>query len=392
MKKHTYIKRSRPIYRNRTSISTKKLMLVALTGTFIIFFVAATLTSFGAGYHLTSASVNNISNNLSVETLVYVLGNENRYFKQSLPEGNEPFSVTPLMLQLTTNINTEDPRSLLGRELPGFSLFDGRILTAGEGVDYTSMPIESAPPMEVLLAEREASTERLEEIADLKESVAETDNLDDLPVTVHIIHTHNRESYLPELQNTSDPFHESVNITLAGERLGIELAKHGIRAEVDTTDIGAELNERSWRFSQSYEVSREIMEEAKQENEEIQFYFDLHRDSQPRENTTVELNGETYAQALFVIGENNPDYEKNKVLANKLHERLQEDYYGLSRGIFAPPVSEGSRNGVYNQDLSENALLVEFGGIENSLEEVYRTVEAFAEVFSDFYWEQQDKE
>lgn len=384
--------RKRPGYSRYGKAGFRQAFVSVVLGVIGIFFTTATLTAFGPVYSLTSASVHQFSHYVPADTLIYFLGSENRYFQQSLPEGHEPPAVTPALFELATNVNPDDPRSLLGRELPGFSLFDGRIIAAGEGVDYTNMPFESAPPMEVLLAEREASTERLEEMNELKESIGGTDNIEDLPVTVHIVHTHNRESFLPELHDTSEPFHDTVNITLAGERLGIELAKQGIRAEVDTTDIGARLDERGWQYSQSYEVSRELIEDAARENDELQFYLDIHRDSQPRELTTVELNGEKYAQTLFVIGENNPEYEKNEAFASTLHDRLQESYYGLSRGVFAPPVSEGSKNGLYNQDVSENAVLVEFGGIDNTLEEVYRSVEAFAEVFSDYYWEQQPDE
>lgn len=376
--------------RKRTSLHKKVIFLVMAVMS--IFFFTATLTAFESDYSLSSDSVSQFSDQVSVETLIYLLSNENRYFQQSLPEGHEAPSFTPLAFQLATNINPEDPRSLLGRELPGFSLFDGRILTAGEGADYTNMPVESAPPMEVLLAEREASMERIDELADLRDSIPETDNIEDLPVTVHIIHTHNRESYLPELKNTNEPNHDSVNITLVGERLGIELAKQGIHAEVDTSDIVGKLDERNWQYNQSYDMSREIVQDAKNQNEDLQFFFDLHRDSQPREVTTININGERYAKTLFVIGENNPDFEKNQALANKLHDKLQQDYYGLSRGIFVPAVSGSGRNGVYNQDLSENAITIEFGGVDNTLEEVYRSVEVIAEVFSEFYWEQQQND
>lgn len=382
--------RRRLIGNKRTSHSKKFLSFIF--GVISIFFLTATLTTLGPGYSLTSASINDVSHHFSVEDLVSIMGKENRYLQQSLPEGYEEPSVAPVLLELATNLDPDDPRSLLGRELPGFSLFDGKILTAGEGSDYTNMPIESAPPMEVLLAEREASTERIDELDELKQSFSEEENREDIPVTVHISHTHNRESYLPELQNTTDAVHDSVNITLVGERLGLELAKYGIGAEVDTTDVVKELNERNWQYSQSYDMSREIVKEASETNEDLQFYFDLHRDSQPKDITTVEMNGETYAKTLFVIGENNPDYQKNEALANELHKRLQEEHYGLSRGIFAPPTSGSGKNGTYNQDISNQAMLVEFGGVDNSLEEVYRSVELFAEVFSEFYWENQETE
>ena len=52
----------------------------------------------------------------------------------------------------------------LGRELPAFSLFDTEIVVAGEGTNYTNMPIESAPPLEILQAEKEAALQNTEEI------------------------------------------------------------------------------------------------------------------------------------------------------------------------------------------------------------------------------------
>ncbi len=43
-------------------------------------------------------------------------------------------------------------------------------------------------------------------------------------------------------------------------------------------------------------------------------------------------------------------------------------------------------DGVYNQDLTERALLIEFGGVDNDLTELYNSAEALADVFSEYYW------
>ena len=39
-----------------------------------------------------------------------------------------------------------------------------KLLVAGEGTDYTNMPIESAPPLEILQAEKEAALQNTDEI------------------------------------------------------------------------------------------------------------------------------------------------------------------------------------------------------------------------------------
>lgn len=373
---------------NRTSF--KRLAILVIVGIIALFIVTGMLTAFEPGYGISSSTVHAWSSYVSSDALMYMMGTENPYFTQVLPEGSGPPKISALAFELATSLNPEDPRSLLGRELPGFALFDGKIIVAGEGTDFTNMPIESAPPMEVMMAEREASKESLEKLDKQKEEFETPQVSTDGRKVVHIIHSHSRESFLPELKDTNSPnqaFHPDVNITLVGERLGRELEKRGIGVDVDKSDIGALLSNRGWVYGQSYDASREIVKEAMATNADFEFFFDLHRDAQPRNITTVTINGIEYAKTLFIIGENHKNYEKNAQLAAELHAMLDKKYPGLSRGVIAKGGS-GS-NGRYNQDLSPNSILVEFGGVENTLEEAYRSAEAFAEVFSEFYWEAQ---
>nr|WP_307728938.1 stage II sporulation protein P [Alkalicoccobacillus plakortidis] len=73
-----------------------------------------------------------------------------------------------------------------------------------------------------------------------------------------------------------------------------------------------------------------------------------------------------------------------------MHELLEKKYPGLSRGV---KIAEGPRtNGVFNQDLSPEMMLVEVGGVENTIEETYRAAEALADVISDYYWSLQEGE
>src|SRR5699024_6898352 len=107
-------------------------------------------------------------------------------------------------------------------------------------------------------------------------------------------------------------------------------------------------------------------------------------DSRRKEDTTVTIGGEDYAQLFFVIGADFEGNQKNIELAKTIHQNLEKSYPGLSRGV--AEMGGSGRNGVYNQDLSENAILIEFGGVDNSLEELYRTADVLAEVFADYYW------
>ncbi|MGO4887247.1 stage II sporulation protein P [Anaerobacillus sp. MEB173] len=372
---------------NRTSL--KRVAVLCIVGIMALFIITGMLTSLEPGYNLSSSSIHEWTTHLSGEALVYLIGTENPYFTQVLPEDSSPPKLSAIAFEMATSINPDDPRSLLGRELPGFALYDGKIIVAGEGTDYTTMPIESPPPMEVMMAEREASMESLEKLDKQapEEKVTPPMTTEGRKV-VYITHSHNRESFLPELTDATKPneaWHSKVNITLVGERLGQELEKRGIGTEVDKTDIGAMLTERGWQYGKSYAASREVVKSAMGANEDLKFFFDLHRDAQRRDVTTVTINGVTYAKTFFVIGEDHKNYEQNSKLAKQLHDALDKKYPGLSRGVVAK--GGAGTNGIFNQDLSPNSVLIEIGGVDNSLEETFRTAEALAEVISDFYWE-----
>jgi stage II sporulation protein P len=120
-------------------------------------------------------------------------------------------------------------------------------------------------------------------------------------------------------------------------------------------------------------------------NRDYHYFIDIHRDSQRRDKTTVTINGKSYAKVAFIIGGKNPNYEKNAKLAKELHDRLQKKYKGLSRGVIIK--NAAGSNSIYNQNLSENAILMEFGGVDNTFDELNRSADALADVFSDFYWQ-----
>ncbi|MFC0557997.1 stage II sporulation protein P [Halalkalibacter alkalisediminis] len=369
---------------NRTSF--KRLIVMTIIGMVALFIFTGMLTSFEPGYGLASNQVHEWATGISGEDFVYVLGMENKFFTQVLPEDSQPPSLSNLAFQVATSINPNDPRSLLGRELPGFSLFDGQIIVAGEGTDYTNLPIESAPPMDVIMAEREATQESLAKLEELEKEAKQSRGTTDGQKVVHIMHSHNYESFLPELETDkpNEAFHKKINITLVGEKLSQELEKRGIGTKVEERDIQATVEGRSWQYSQSYDASREYVKEAMANNDDLQFFFDLHRDTIPRERTTVKINGVEYARTVFVIGGRHSNHQQNLQLAKELHNLLEEQYPGLSRGVILKD-TPGS-NGVYNQDLSSNSVLIEMGGLYNSLDETYRTAEAMAEVFAEYYF------
>ncbi|KGA97932.1 stage II sporulation protein P [Alkalihalobacillus alcalophilus ATCC 27647 = CGMCC 1.3604] len=380
--------------KTHSTAPVQNIVIMLILSMISIFIIIGALTTFQTS--LTSDALKRTTYDISVESLFYFMSMENHYFSEVLPAESQNPSIGKFAFELITNINFDDPRTFLGRELPGFSFYDGTIVVAGEGSDFTNMPTsESAPPMDVILAEREAASENLanmnEETSDERNDMSAESRSTQNKI-VHIIHSHSRESFLPELKNASEPddaWHAELNVTLVGERLGKELEKRGIGTEVDKTDISGMLSERSWSYPQSYEASRDLIKTAMEDNQDLEFFFEIHRDALRRDITTVTINGIEYARTYFVIGKNNPNYEKNQKLAEDLHYLLEKQYPGLSRGVL---VKDGTGiNGRYNQDLSENSILIEMGGVDNTLEESYRTTEALAEIISDYYWNSAEK-
>jgi stage II sporulation protein P len=372
---------------NGTSI--KKGIIVSFIGLLMTFLLSGVLTSLKPEYRLTSSSINDLTKNIDSEVFLQLLGLENRFFISALPEQTEPIKLSSIMFQVTTSINPDDPRSLLGRELPGFSLYDSEIVVAGSGTNYTNMPYESPPPTEVLEQEREASINKNDVVNqnDEEPKAPPTLTTGDKKV-VYIYNTHNTESYLPLLEGEKDPnnaIHSDANITIVSELLGKELQSQGIGAQIESTDIQQNVKQKGWNYAKSYTASRTIVESAMASNKDIKYLIDIHRDSQRKDVTTIKINDKSYAKIAFVIGGDNPTAEKNEKLAKELHALLDKKYPGLSRGIFEQK-GKGV-NGVYNQDLSNNALLLEFGGVDNNLDELKNTVAAVSDVFSEYFWQ-----
>ncbi|WP_141502810.1 stage II sporulation protein P [Paenibacillus luteus] len=203
---------------------------------------------------------------------------------------------------------------------------------------------------------------------------------------VYIYHTHNRESWKnvssgSKGSSVDDP---KVNITLVGKQIAQSLQKKGIPTMVEETDFTARLNEQKLSYTQSYNESRKAVDKAMKSHPSLSYFFDIHRDADvPRSKTTVTINGKTYARIMFVIGDANPTYKENKKFADALNELLNKKYPGISRGVLTKSAHQG--NAEYNQSVSNGSLLLEFGGINNTLQENLQTAEAFADVFAEYY-------
>jgi len=307
--------------------------------------------------------------------------------------------ISAFLMRALTDINPNDPKSLLAGELPGMSANDAILIRKGLGTDTAVGPEDNAPitydPLGGIHEETgvdvtdDVTGNETEPQPSPSDKPAEGDKDEEgKPTTggskvVFIYHSHNRESWYPVLTDKSnDPNSSTKNISLVGKRLAQKLEEEGIGTQHSNTDYPTVI--KNYRWELSYKYSMKTVKEAIASSKDLKFFFDLHRDSQRRKYTTVEIDGKSYAQVYFIIGHKNPNWEKNEAFATKIHEELDKKYPGISRGIWGKTAASG--NAEYNQSLATDSVLIEVGGVDNTLEESYRTADALAEVIASIYW------
>ena len=130
--------------------------------------------------------------------------------------------------------------------------------------------------------------------------------------------------------------------------------------------------------SQYNYITKVIFCKEKNLTKDYKLILDIHRDSLRHKYTLYEKDNKKYARILFIIGASNKDYKKNKLIADNLNTRLNNEYKGISRGVtLREDIS-------YNQDLNNKIILIKIGGIDSTLEEVNNTMEVLAKIISDY--------
>lgn len=373
----------------KQGIKIRVLVIANFISVLLMFIFIGIMISIENSFHLTPRLFSRFTSDMTSDPIQSIFGYENPYFSQLAPDSEGTPSLISFVFKLTTNIDPSDPRSLLGDELPGYSLFDTRIIIAGKGTNFTTIPVESPPPTNILSEQQKLSEKTITAPSDKSgKTQANGNQVNEEKKVVFIYETHTMESYLPSLKGVSDPnqaWSSKVNVGTVAIRIGQDLEKREIGAVVNTTNVTKELSAAGWNYNQSYEMSRRIVKHAITEDPDYKFFFDIHRDASPKNITTVTINNQSYARTMFVIGQANSHYQKNLAMATKLHHLLDHQYPGLSRGIIVKNKSDG--DGVYNQDLSDHALLIEMGGYGNNMDELYRTADALANVITEYYWQ-----
>ena len=187
---------------------------------------------------------------------------------------------------------------------------------------------------------------------------------------IYIYNSHQGETYSKKYL---EEYNITPNVLMASKMLSEKLNNLNINTIVEENDILEYMNNNNLDHSGSYIASRHFLEKTINKYNSIELYIDLHRDAISHDLSYVNVNGLDCAKILFVIGLEYDTYLNNLSVVEKINNIINAKYPGLSRGIMK---KQGyGVNGVYNQDLKSNVILIEIGGHENNIDEVNNTLD-----------------
>ncbi len=197
--------------------------------------------------------------------------------------------------------------------------------------------------------------------------------------SVYIYNTHQAEVYKGK---GLEQYNITPGVMMASYIFQDKLAKQNVNALVLEDNLIDYMNLNNMKHSQSYKASRYFISKTIKDTQSLKLIFDLHRDSIPKEKSTVVINNKSCAKIVFVVGNEYDNYEQNLALTNKLNQMIKDKYPTLTRGVLIK--GGANSNGIYNQDLSTKMTLMEMGSDSNTIDEVLNTIELLAPIIGEF--------
>ena len=194
---------------------------------------------------------------------------------------------------------------------------------------------------------------------------------------VYIYNTHDTEKY-------SVPFISDYSVAPTVKMVSYIFKEHlnneGISVFVENKKIKDYLTKHKLNYYGCYDASRSYIKQASKNND-FKILIDLHRDSVKYKQTLYTKDNKKYAKVMFVVTTKHKSYKKNLKFAEYLDSKLNQDYKGLSRGIYK------RSDVIFNQDLNDNAILIELGGVDNQIEELNNTLEILSKIIKEYLGE-----
>ena len=195
---------------------------------------------------------------------------------------------------------------------------------------------------------------------------------------IYIYNSHQSEEYIP-----SNYLSYTVKPTVSINNYIMEdvFKKNGYDVLVEERSIKDIINNNGWNYASSYRASRVYLDDVKKTYPSLEVFIDVHRGSLNRDKTTITIGDKNYAKIIFLIGLENSNYQVNLSFTEKINNIIESRYPGLSKGIYKK--GGAGVNGVYNQDFSGKAILVEIGGVDNTIEEVMNSSIVVSNIISE---------
>lgn len=314
----------------------------------IMFLITIIYISFSYSFYYSLRRNKDINNSNFIKSLVR-MGNSNNLYNNKL------IKVVNSTINFITHVDVTKPSSIITSYVSKINNYDS--ITLEHNDDYSN----------------------LEELKKISSYIEDPYKVDISKPIIYLYNTHQLENY--NNKNLSI-YNITPNVLMASYILKEKLNKNGISTIVEDTNLSEFLNLNHWNYASSYKATRMLLLEKMNKYDSLKYFIDIHRDSVNRNSTTVTINNKTYAKILFVVGLEHKNYEYNLEVTNKLNDLIKEDYPSLTKGIYKK--SGKGVDGIYNQDVDKNCILIEIGGVDNTIEEVYNTLEVLSNVLTKF--------
>lgn len=341
-----------------------------------------------------SSQFNNFKNEIAVDM------NSSKVYKIILEQGlplisferfqdeNSPSNVFQSLLYKTLEFNAADLKTIINHEFSYIDKVSGGGSASGDisGFNEADVSIQNSLveeqwkeySEEILAREKTAenSHDNVEKEEETEASFAGQDN----PL-IGIYTTHNSETYFPS-DGTRKVEGQNGGVSKAAEAMNTALEEeHNIPVV-----FSKEIHDYP-KWSLSYSRSKETMKKMLSENPAIEIMVDIHRDAGFDQKSVVTIDGKEAARVLIIIGSDerldHPNWEKNRKFAERVHQKMEELYPGLSKGTRV-------QSGRYNQHIHPKSILLEVGNVENTLEEAEYSAQLMSNVFKEILLEQKE--
>lgn len=301
--------------------------------------------------------------NYTIPTVKVTSFNEDDLAENSFNMGN--------ILKDFVGIDFSNPYSVMSREIPSLRLSYDTINNGNSSVSLNPFVLNDQQISKVQVDSQSSGLHNTD-VNIYNPKLKKT--LNTAKPEVLIYHTHTTESYKPGGPNNFD---DTQNVVSVGDSLVTELQNgYGISAINDRTVHDATA------YTQSYSRSRVTLENYLKKYGDFKIIIDLHRDSvSNKDAVTIKMNGENAAKIMLVMTQKNPHLAQNMKIANFLVAESNKLFPGFCKGI---DTSYNHGTGYFNQDLSNNAILIEVGSDTNTTAEANASAKYIARLIAEY--------